>query len=271
MKRALLILCVTLGLTWIASVRTDGFSPHLIEGPLFAPASPIPPNAEAILSQPFHYLAKGRQSFVFTSADGKYVLKFFNQKYLRDPWYALFTRGEKAKRALRRHFYENSYEIACREFGEEIVYLHLGPSTHPLPSLALIDKASRSYTIDLNRLPFVLQKKGTPFYEGLEAAYRKEGLEGLCRQIDAFVSAISERVAKNIADGDRDVENNWGYIEGRIVHLDPGRLYYDANLVQPARRQAEWYESTRAFHRWLKAHYPEAADHLAKRLHDENK
>src|SRR5689334_8640410 len=37
----------------------------------------ISPEVVSILEQPFHYLAKGGQSYVFGSSDGKYVLKLF--------------------------------------------------------------------------------------------------------------------------------------------------------------------------------------------------
>lgn len=267
MKRWSLVLFISLSLIWVAHVRTDGFSPDLIAGPLGArPADPATEEIETILSQPFHYLAKGRQSFVFASADGNYVLKFFNQKYLRDPWYAFLVQGEKAKRALRRSYYENSYAIAQREFGEEILYLHLGPSDRALPPVSITDKAACEHTLDLNLLPFVLQKRGISFYAGLDAAYERGGMEGLCRELDAFVEAISLRIAKNIADGDRDVENNWGYVDGHIFHLDPGRLYFDPKLADPARQKSEWDESTRAFRRWLQRHYPAAAAYFDQKV-----
>ncbi|HSX10750.1 MAG TPA: hypothetical protein VLF94_03420 [Chlamydiales bacterium] len=266
MKRFCLALLVSLGLFFVVFLRTDGFSPRLIKGPLLAEqAPPLTPEIEAILSQPFHYLNKGRQCFVFASADGKYVLKLFNQKYLQTPWYAFFTPEEKVKRMTRRHYYENSYEIAYRQFGEGIDYLHLGPSDRPLPILALTDRAHRQHAIDLNSVPFVLQKRGIPFYSGLEAIYQKEGLAGLCREIDAYVEGIEKRIAKQIADGDRDVEHNWGYVDGQIFHLDPGRLYYDETLVQPARLQLEWRNATRNFHKWLKKNYPEGDKYLEKR------
>jgi len=262
MKRWILSLFLTATLIWAACIRTDGFSPSLIQGPLGrATAPPLSSEVGEILVQPFHYLTKGRQCFVFESADGKYVLKFFNQKYLEMPWYSFLSREkEKAKRALRRHFYENSYEIAHRELGEEILYLHLGPS-ESLPTGTILDKTGRRWALDLNRLPFVLQKKGIPFYSGLEAIYQKEGLQGLYREIDAFIDAISRRISKSIADADRDVEHNWGYVEGHIFHLDPGRLYYD-DLAESARCKEEWERATHDFHKWLTEYYPEAAQYL---------
>src|ERR1700722_4859365 len=40
----------------------------------------------SILSQKFHYLGKGAQSYVFSSADHQYVLKFFKFKHLKPNW-----------------------------------------------------------------------------------------------------------------------------------------------------------------------------------------
>lgn len=262
MKHFSLAILIAFSLSWLAWVRTDGFSPSLIAGPLFKNESPLlSKEVSLILSQPFHYLSKGRQCFVFESRDGKYVLKFFNQKYLQLPWYAFFLKKEKSKRVLRRFFYENSYEIAFRELGEEILYLHLSAS-NALPQIAITDKASREHMVDLNQIPFVLQKKGTPFYSGLDEIYRKEGFVGLCREIDSFIHAISLRIEKNIADGDHDVEHNWGYVDGHIFHLDPGRLYYDYELNDSVRLKKEWYRATHNFHKWLKIHYPEAAKYF---------
>jgi hypothetical protein len=265
MMRWVLALLVAVSLTGVAYVRTDGFSPGLIGGPLVAqPVGPLCAEAEQALSHPFHYLGKGRQCFVFASDDGRYVIKFFNQKYLRDPWYAFFLPGERSKRAARRHFYAHSYEIAFREFGEKILYLHLGPSERPLPALTLMDKAKQMHVFNLDPVPFVLQRRGIPFYEGLQAIYRQRGLDGLYREIDAFAEAVWRRIDKGIADADQDVEHNWGYIDGEIFHLDPGRLYYDAGLKDPRRRAQEWKSATRKFHKWLKREYPEAAHRIAR-------
>ena len=265
MKRWIFSFFVACSLIWVACVHTNGFRPSLIEGPLFAEAQELPsPEIYEVFSQPFHYLNKGRQTFVFESEDGKYVLKFFNQKYLQLPWYTfLVEKTEKEKRAKRRHFYENSYKIASLEMGDEIVYLHLGP-TPPLPPLKITDHVGRGYQLDLTRLPFVLQRKGIPLYEALNAIYQKEGLPGLNREIDAFASLIHLRISKGIADGDHDVEHNWGYIDGHIFHLDPGRLYYDPNLSDPQRVKEEWYRATHNFAKWLKIHYPDATYNFIK-------
>lgn len=266
MKRFLIACLAALALSWTAYVRTDGFSTNIIEGPLKAAPSTISPDVRSILNQPFQYIGKGRQCFVFESGDGQYVLKFFNQRYLRMPWYGWFTgEREKAKRETRRFFYEHSYEIALREFGEEIVFLHMGQSEE-LPTVSIRDKAKRKHILDLNRIPFVLQRKGKPFYEGLQNAFETGGLDGLMREIDAFIAQLQARISKHIADADVDVENNWGYAGSRLFHLDPGRLYLDPTLENLERRKKEWHNATYRLKKWLKVHYPEAAIYLENQL-----
>lgn len=266
MRRYLFPFLVGAFLYLIALVRTDGFSPSIIQAPLSENrASLCEGGIRKVFLQPFRYLSKGRQCFVFESEDGKYVLKFFNQKYLTMPWYSfLWEEKERAKRSLRRHFYENSYQIAFQELGEEILYLHLS-SSNDLPEVTLVDRAKRDFQIDLNQVPFVLQKKGAPIYSALDTIYQEEGIGGIYKEIDHFVAAISHRIEKNIADGDSDVEHNWGYVDGKLFHLDPGRLYYEKELQNPERLQREWDNATRGFHKWLRKKYPEAALYLQQK------
>jgi hypothetical protein len=267
MKRFILVLLAVFSLFYMAHVCTDGFSERLIQAPLLSKTEEVAsPKVIKALSQSFHYLGKGRQCFVFESLDGQYVLKFFNQKYLQIPWYAfLFPEKEKRKRQKRRAFYETSYAIAFKEFKEEILYLHSAPS-QDLPKLQIQDKATRKFCIDLNLIPFVLQRKGTPFYEQLEKIYAEGGDEGLCLEIDRFLDQVALRISKKIADADVDVEHNWGYIDGKIFHLDPGRLYFDPSLDRKERRSDEWRTATHRFQKWLSKTHPEAGQYLQKEL-----
>ena len=247
-----LSLFVSLILSMTAVYRTDGFLEEKIEGVVkdkqnYSAQESIHP----ILSQTFRYLSKGRQSFVFESEDGQYVLKFFNRDYFEMPWYGFFVHEkEKRKRDLRRSFFENSYEIAFQELGEEILYLHMAKSQN-LPPIKIKTKDKRMSLIDSNQVAFVLQTKGEPFYPTLQKIYQLGGEEALSLEIEKFVKQIHVRIEKGIADADSDVKNNWGYVKGRIFHLDPGRLYYDPELNDPHRKEQEVERSTRSLKKWL--------------------
>ncbi|MES2272650.1 MAG: hypothetical protein V4487_00460 [Chlamydiota bacterium] len=269
-------LLIAATLSWVALIRTDGFSLNLIQGSLHVSANlPIASSVLALLKQPFVYLGKGRQSFVFESEDQKTVLKFFNQKYFQLPWYTHlplpkeWQRKEKEKRALRKDFYLHSYTIAFEKLKEEtgILYIHLAPTPAELPSIQAKDKASAIYTLELDRLAFVVQKKGTPFYSALDSSYAKEGMAGLKRDIDLWIQTISRRIDQKIADADHDVEHNWAILDGRPFHLDPGRLYYDDTLSEPGRLKQEWWAATHSFRKWLKKRYPDAVAHLDAMIH----
>lgn len=239
---------VVLGLYLFVHWQADGFSPDLIGAiPVDAPFFPR-----------YRYLAKGKQCFVFESEDQKRVLKFFNRKYFQEPFYVAFlpakwAEQEKRKRSLRR---EIGYEIAFRELGEQII------SVSGEQTVYLTDRAGRHFAVDLSKTAFVEQKKGTPFYPSLKSIYEREGEKGLKREIGCFVNHIGRRMAMGIADRDHNVEDNWGYIDGHLFHLDPGRLYKENTLLEPQRLQKEWWSTTHRFRKWLEKNYPDTVTFL---------
>lgn len=270
-------LLIAVALSWIAYKQTDNFSLSMIEGPLpLEKSEGGVPSIDRVLMQPYRYLGKGRQSFVFESEDGKWVLKFFNQKYFRTPWYAEFDwpffsqqrMREVSKRSQRREFYLNSYSIAARELKEEtgIVYLHLAPEKFDLPKVQITDKAGRKFEIDLNKISFVLQKKGVPLYSAFDAAFAQGGEMGLYRFLDLFLDSVALRIAKKIGDADHDVEHNWAVSEGKVFHLDPGRFYIDENLLEPPNLKHEWWRATHCLIKWLALHYPGADLYLKRKI-----
>jgi hypothetical protein len=246
---ALLTICA------LVYVSFDFFSIESISGQLFGePAGDLSEEASQALSQPYHYLGKGKQAYAFVSEDGKWVLKFFNQKYFKLPFWAFLLPGEKIKREKRRKFYELSYGIAAKTLKEEtgIRYLHQGPSLSPLPHLLATDNLGRSHRIDLNGTPFVLQRKAAAFYPALKAMAPEEQ----DAHIDQFLFLIATRIDRKIGDKDHNVEDNFGVLEGKVIHLDPGRLYYEEALWDPEKLQYEWWSATHQFRKWLTKNAP---------------
>lgn len=253
----LIPLCVAFVLSWIAIVRTD-FSYQKIAIPLtFEGQEPDSREVLRILDQPFHFLGNGRQSFVFESEDRMTVLKFFNKKYFEVPWYAFAFPKERIKRGQREFFYLNSYKIAEKFLSHEtaMIYLHT-EKTKGLPHVKLTDRASRSFDLNLNDIPFVLQRKGEPLYAALEAIYKREGPQGVLSVLDAFLGLIANRIRMGIGDTDHDVEHNFGYLEGKPFHIDPGRLYF-CDLSESERQTQEWWRATHSLRKWLERQYPD--------------
>jgi hypothetical protein len=235
---------------------SDFFSIQSISGHLVGDvAEPLSEEAALALSQPYHYLGKGKQAFAFLSADGKWVVKFFNQKYFKLPFWAAIFPKERTKRESRKKYYEESYEIAAKMLRQEtgIVYLHQGLSLTPLPRLFATDKRGRSHGINLNEIPFVLQRRVELLYPALE----KMDPEELDAAINQFLSLIALRIDLKIGDGDHDVEHNFGFWDGKVIHLDPGRLYKQEALWEHALLKYEWWSATHQFRKWLEKNYPE--------------
>ncbi|HSX38889.1 MAG TPA: hypothetical protein VLE95_08750 [Chlamydiales bacterium] len=232
------------------------FTIGMISAPLFAPSAETP-SAEAFeaLSQSYFYLGKGKQAFAFTSRDGKWVLKFFNQKYFQPGIRSLFSEKERIKRAKRKQFYLESYPIAQKMLSDEtgIVYLHFGVSSTPLPKASVTDWWGRRHVIDLNKAPFVLQKRANPLYPSFNELSQKE----LECAIGEFLSIVASRIDKKIADGDHHVEHNYGMLGKHIIQIDPGRLYFHEHLWEREHLDHEWWSATHQLRKWLKKNHPE--------------
>lgn len=260
-------LVVAAVLTTIALGFSEGFSPSkiLCDLELAEETDSLPSFAES-----YRYLSHGRQCFVFESPDQKTVIKFFNQNYIRPHWYHSlpapqgWKEREEKKIALRRKFYRESYLLAMRELREEsgLLYVHLLKSAKPLPSVTLIDPTGRSIVVDLNRTAFVLQKKAQPYLAHLKEVKQKEGALGLRREIDDLIRFVSSRIDKRIADYDHDIDKNLGYLDGRILFIDPGRFFKDEQLAEEKRGLMERWKAVHRLHKWLLKIDPDAANYL---------
>lgn len=278
MKRFFLLLFIATALTLLALYRIDGFYLSKIQGPL-AQGTAIIPNSEClgILHQPFHYLARGRQCFVFISADGQTVIKFLNYSRFSLPkWINLFPWLHywemwlvvmEDKRRLRFEATINSFQMAMNELQEEtgIVYLHLQQGGH-LPILDVVDRAHRTHHVDLNRTAFILQKKATPIYEELDERFRMGGEAALNEALQSFVSFLQKRCALHLADDDRDVGINFGFHHGNAMLLDPGRLFLDPTLANKLRVEREIRIASKRLRKWLIQNHPESVSFLDQQI-----
>lgn len=229
---------------------------------------------ESILSQPFHYLASGGQSFVFLSQDKQYVLKFFKH-YRREfprwveeiPLPAFLDNKRCEKILLRRGKLERdfqSYKLSCEELSAEtgVLYTHLNKKSGLLQKATLIDKLQINHTIDLDDFEFVVQKRGELVYPHIVSLMRQKRLDEARQAVASVVSLIVNRSQKGIFDEDARIHRNFGFIDNRAVILDAGRLVKDPSRKEGAVYKRDLHKITEPFKRWMEKRYPELVPEL---------
>ena len=256
---------------------TDGFSLDAITAPLTVDASYAiaslslkeQQNIDTILKQPFTYLAKGTQSFVFVSQDGQYVLKFFKQKHLRLPWYcSILSRvpliaGYFNRKIERRELKRNKIYSGCKLAYDQmqadtgVVYLHLTPSSHLPHPITLIDKRGMQQEADPNTLAFFIQKQGVPLYQALDRYRIHHDVEGAQQALSKLFDYLVDRSKRGILDRDPAYPQNLGFIGDRAGNLDVGNLTTDPLIRNPVEYKRRIQEHLVDLRAWLLVNFPE--------------
>lgn len=267
-KNRLLVFYILVFLAGFLTHRYFCFSTKKIEGELLKGNPPsFSEETLALFKQPYFYLSKGRQCFVFVSLDGKTVIKFFNYDRFRFPSYLALTSRLKAyakKRSLRFQTTFNSLQIAQAFLREEtgLVALHLQKSKN-LPFLTIFDPSARCHLIDLNRVAFLVQKRALPLSSEIEKRDMGE-------IIDAYCSFLKTRCEKKISDDDRDCMLNFGFDQNRLINLDPGRLFFSTRFDSKEGIEKEIRIATKRLHKYLLREKPEWLPYLHQRVEELN-
>lgn len=207
-----------------------------------------PDELQKILSQPFHYLESGGQSFAFESADGLYVLKLLKQHLfsprsllfqipLPSPWQERKQRMQNNLQAKTRKAY-TGYELAYARAREETGLLCIHFTEHPLfnYTVDLTDKLGIHHAIPLNQTAFVLQHKAEPLLTHLEKLSQEE-IDASIQQVVALLHCLAH---KHLIDEDRGLYRNVGFINGRVILFDVGQLIPTEDPSPERLEQAHW-------------------------------
>ena len=185
----------------------------------------------SIFDQPFTYLSKGCQCYAFMSADGRYILKFFKQKHLREPFPLFKNSIERRKRRKERLF--SSIELAYHHLAKEcgMIAVHLDDRVSVGHSVTLIDKLGFKRTINIDDYEWFLQERALPAKELFWAGISEEEAK---RKITLLRELIESRCTKGIADLDHGFAQNVGFsVDGeRAILMDVGQLSYDEHAVE---------------------------------------
>ncbi len=261
--------------------QTDGFSEQVIAMPLAVSTKwdvrPLSVSeiaeVKAALDQPYDYLARGQQAFVFLSRNGKYVVKFFNRKssmlpfpwnFLPEKW--LFNQRkacklQRRKDKLHRDFmsYKLSFDQLQTETG--LLFVHLSASNNLGARLHFQDKLRIEHALDLDQVPFVVQRCAQlvyPHIEQLMAAQREsEAKQALSSLLALFV----KRCQLGIADSDPDLDKNFGFIGNQAVQIDTGRFVAAGAPLPPKVSPVGPPLIKASFKEWL-SQYPALFEHF---------
>jgi hypothetical protein len=200
---------------------------------------------EKALDQPYKYLGKGCQSYVFASEDGKYVIKFFKyQRFRTQSWLKPFTivppigayadRKAKEKRMRLDGLFWSwwaAFELFPKETG--VVYVHLN-KTHDLQKqLVISDKLGIKHTLNLDNTEFMVQWRAEMLCTAIDKLMAQgEGVKAKAI-IDRLVDIVMSEYRQGYADNDHALMQNTGVLEGRPVHIDVGQLIHNDIVKDP--------------------------------------
>jgi hypothetical protein len=282
-----LILGAFIGIERLSHALTDGFGPTNI-------TSNLPYNSrwnvtitpedleetQQALSQSYHYLKSGSQSFVFISDDKKYILKFFKHKRWRlNPLFehlplpsSLDAKRERWKRKKQEtvHSTFKSCMTSYQDFKKEtgLLYLHLNPTSHLKRTLIVKDRIGFQHQIDLDSIQFLLQRKAIPTDKYLLSLKKCGDLEEAKKAIINLLHFTQRRAQKGYSDKDPHLIRNFGFIKEQVVEIDVGGFHRDPKKDLNYYYNYEIYRIQNKILPWLKKNYPELSSFTKKQIQE---
>jgi hypothetical protein len=225
-----------------------------------------------ILSQDFRYLGRGCEFFVFESKDKKYVLKFLKcQRMNVSSFYEYFPffadkikhKQKRLKKALVSMAL--AYDPLFAQTGT--LFVQNQPSTQIQQEVTLIDRLGISHKIDLSKVPFALQEKGTEMMAELKALHAKGDKDTLKARLDQLIALIQERSKTDILNPDHSLvlHGNVGFTQERAIYLDIGGFTYRPKADKRKYLKKE-LDQLKPVLLWLKSHDKELADYFRNTL-----
>jgi hypothetical protein len=224
----------------------------------------------SILDQKFYYVGKGAQSYVFSSNDNQYVVKFFKFKHLRPSWILAFLppispfvhyrdrvvfRKQKKLNAVFAG-YHLAYGIHKAQ--SALVYIHLNRTEGLHSSLTATDKLGFERHMKLDEMVFIIQKRGKTTETVLAEVLNKGDLPLVKSYIRQIFDLYMSEYQKGIFDLDHGVLYNTGFLNGHAVHLDVGRLAKNESIKNPPEIQKDLIIIASALKQWVQTNYPNA-------------
>jgi len=215
-----------------------------------------------VLSQPYTYLDRGKQSFVFLSQDQRYVLKFFDTRNLRPRYFSSeVRRSYKRKIARLITGYRTAFDHDRDHSG--LLYVQLQPNPEVKLVVDLIDRFGFQHKINLGKVPFIVQQRAIPTRHLITAMLEKgntaEAIQFLRKMIDMYM----DEYQRGLFDRDHNFMHNTGFIDGQPVRIDQGRLKVDESFKDPRIFMPDLRKITiDRTGGWLSRHFPQYREEI---------
>lgn len=213
-----------------------------------------------IFSQPFDYLDRGKQTYVFASRDGQYVVKFFDAGCRRSGAFPLLISPSKKRCLKKLKRLIDGYQVAVEhDTGHHgIVYMQLAPNPSLNQMAVLYDRFGIKHEIDLAAVPFVIQQKAIPLRQVISEWLDAGNVEEAKKRFREVVRMYVESYEAGVYDRDHNVMYNVGFVEGKPIRIDAGRLQYDPDYMDKALYSNDLRKIIdERFGGWLSRHYPQ--------------
>jgi hypothetical protein len=229
------------------------------------------PFLPSILNQPFHFLEKGLQCYVFLSEDKQYVLKLIRWQKLEPSLFNDFsswTRKTNIQKQKKQQQDLTSYQIAWKALQKEtgLIFLHLEKTKGLNLSLHLYDPILVRHIVPADDIEFIVQKKADPFLPYFEK--HRTSIETLYPFFSELAEILRSRLKKGISDSDISLQYNMGIVEGNPILFDIGNLVQKEPEDCPSKEALE-YEA-RLILSWLSQESPDLEIFFRKALYNEN-
>lgn len=254
----------------------DGFSIRAIKSTIRNQAIASQPlsnvqleHIHAIMAQPYHYLGKGCQFYVFESADKKHILKFFKHKHLRtyeefESWtLPAFIKTKIVQKNAQKNTYiakifescQLAYEYLPQYTGLE--HIHLRTSQELQQQVSIIDQLGIIHQINIDDYEYLLQKRAIAAKDYIQSvAGDSVKIQTMLNQLaQAFIA----RASKGIIDEDKASVQNLGYLEEeqQWIFTDCGSLGQNPQACLIEYQRNELHQRFNSLKIWAQAKHPE--------------
>jgi hypothetical protein len=238
-------------------------------------------NLKQILDQKYYYLGKGAQSYVFTSEDSQYVIKFFKFKHLKPSIFlnvlppispfANYVKKETIRKDRKLKSVFNGYRLAyeIHKYDAGLIFIHLNKTVNLInKSVTVVDKIGRSHLIDLDENVFLLQRKGETLRTVMTDLLTKNDLTLAKLRIRQIFDLYVTEYKKGAYDHDHGVMHNTGFVGSEPIHLDVGKFSREENMKKATVYKSDLDIIYRKIDLWLKNNFPAVRDEVVKDMQE---